>query len=151
MSHDSDTLKSIATLLLEQSGPLHNLYSKACILKELQQTIEGCLPAAMTSHVKISSYRNNDLHLIIDNAHWATRLRYIEHDLIKKLKSVDGFHQLNRVRYSVRPSYTPPLSNKTALSISVDNAKHIASVAKNIEDEQLRKALIKLSKAKPRL
>ena len=150
MTNDSDILKPVATHFLDPSGPLHDLYTKACILKGFQQIIERCLPAAMISHVKISSYSNNSLHLIVDNAHWATRLRYIEQDLIKKLKSVDEFQQLNRVRYSVRPSYIPPPHTNTALTISIDNAKHIASVAKYIEDEQLRKALIKLSKAKPR-
>jgi hypothetical protein len=150
MTNDSDSLKPIATHLLKPSGPLHNLYIKTRILKGFQRIIERCLPSAMLSHVKISSYRNNTLHLIIDNPHWATRLRYIEQDLIKKLKSADEFHQLNRIRYSVRPSYSPPQHDKPARAISADNAKHIASVAKYIEDEQLRKALIKLSKARAR-
>ena len=150
MTNDSDNLKPIASHLLEPSGPLYNLYTKTCILRGFQRIIERCLPNAMISHVKISSYRNNSLHLVIDNGHWATRLRYIEQDLTKKLKSTDEFHQLNRIRYSVRPSYTPPSSDKGALAISTKNAKHIASVAKYIEDEQLRKALIKLSKARPR-
>lgn len=150
MSNDSFTLKPIATHFLGQSGPLHRLYDQARILKGLQQIIENCLPPAMVSHVKISSYRNNNLHLIIDSAHWATRLRYIEQDMLKKLKSVDEFQHLNRIRYSVRPSYTPPSHYRTAQPISIENAKHIASVAKYIEDEHLRKALIRLSKAKPR-
>lgn len=149
MTNNSYHLKPIATHFLESSGPLYRLYNKVRILKGFQQIIENCLPSAMVSHIKISSYRNNSLHLIIDNAHWATRLRYIEQDMIKKLKSVDEFRHLNRVRYSVRPSYSPPSHTRPAQSISSESAKHIASVAKYIEDEQLRKALIKLSKAKP--
>jgi hypothetical protein len=150
MTNDSDTLKSIATHLLEPSGPLHNLYTKVRILKEYQQVIERCLPNAMIAHVKISSYRNHSLHLVIDNAHWATRLRYIEQNLIKMLRSTEEFQHLNRIRYSIRPSYSPSSHNKSALAISSENAQHIASVAKYIEDKQLRKALINLSKAKPR-
>jgi len=70
--------------------------------------------------------------------------------MILKLKSMSEFHEIDHVQYAIRPSYDPPSCETSAQPISAENARHIASVAKYIEDEPLRKALLKLSEAKPR-
>lgn len=55
---------------------------------------------------------------------------------------------VEQIRVSVRPDYLPaPTPERPgAIPISAENARHIASSAKYIEDADLRKALINLSK-----
>lgn len=149
MTNNTNKLKPVATRFLEQSSPLNSIYNKVRELMRLQAFIEAYLPSAMVSHVRISSYKNHELHVFIDNAHWATRLRYIEKDLIAQLRLLDAFKHINRIRSSVRPVYSAPSYHKAAKPISTKNAKQIESTAKYIEDGPLRKALLKLSKAKP--
>lgn len=103
----------------------------------------------MSPHIRLSAYRGDSVYLLVDNAHWATRLRYMLSELTQDLRKLDEFNRLKTIQFSVKPLYTPPSYQKTARAISKDNAEHISTVAKYIEDEALRKALIKLSNAKP--
>lgn len=149
MKKASQTLKPVGNLLTKKTSRLNTIYQQALRLDDLQKTIIDILPAAMRPHVRICSYQEDSLHLFVDTAHWATRLRYMESELITHLRALASFQHLKSVRYSVRPVYTPPSYHKSARAISKENANHIATVAKYIEDEPLRKALIKLSHAIP--
>jgi len=149
MKKTNQTLKPVGSFFAKKTSQLNTLYKEARRLDDLQGIIREHLSDAMSSHVRIATYQEGSLHLYADNAHWATRLRYMESELIASLRKFDAFTHLKTVRYSVKPLYTPPSYKNTARAISKDNARHISTVAKYIGDDALRKALIKLSQAKP--
>jgi hypothetical protein len=149
MKKTNQTLKPVGSFFAKKSSQLNRLYNKARRLEDLQGIVRELLSDAVSPHVRIATYRDGSLHLYADNAHWATRLRYMESELIASLRKFDAFSHLKTVQYSVKPLYTPPSYKNTARAISEDNARHISTVAKYIGDDALRKALIKLSHAKP--
>lgn len=149
MKKANQTLEPIGSFFTKKTGRLSAIYQQARRLDDLQKIIMKFLPDAMCPHIRICSYQGSSLHLFVDTAHWATRLRYMESELIVNLQSFAAFEHLKTVRYSIRPVYTPPSYHKSARAISKENATHISTVAKYIEDEALRKALIKLSNAIP--
>ncbi len=149
MKKADQTLKPVSSLFNQKTSRLNTIYQQARRLDDLQKTLLDILPDSMRPHVRICSYQRDSLHLFVDTAHWATRLRYMESDLIATLRTLSSFQHIKTVRYSVRPVYTSPSYHKSACAISKENADHIATIAKYIEDEPLRKALIKLSQAIP--
>jgi hypothetical protein len=149
MKKVNQTPKPVGNLFSKTTSRLHTIYQQACRLDDLQKTLMEILPVTMRPHVRICNYQGDSLHLFVDTAHWATRLRYMELELITNLRALSSFQHLKSVRYSIRPVYTPPSYHKSARAISKESANHIATVAKYIEDEPLRKALIKLSHAIP--
>ena len=146
MSSDQSPLKRPSSLFADPGSAVHALFKQTRTLHRLQQLVYRYLPPAAQPHVRVAAYRDDTLHLLTDSAHWVTRLRYQEGELIEKLKSHSPFHQLNHIRLTVKPWYTPLETRRPASPISANNAKQMVTVAKYIEDEPLRKALIKLSR-----
>lgn len=145
MSDDQSPLRHASTVFTDGDGMLHTLFKQTRILHKLQQLVYRHLPLSTRPHVRVAAYRENVLHLITDSAHWVTKLRYQEADLIGKLKTHRSFQHLNCIRLTVKPWYTPLQTRRPATPISNHNAKQMVTAAKYIEDEPLRKALIKLS------
>lgn len=101
----------------------------------------------MPGDIYVAHCSPDELHLITPSSALATRLKYNQRKLVAQLRQVAGVTTA-RIRVSVRPDYlsAPRPEPAAAIPLSAENARHIASAAKYIEDEDLRKALINLSK-----
>jgi|TARA_B100000315_G_scaffold5905_1_gene5927 hypothetical protein len=145
MSGSKSPIKHASSLMSDPDSALHTLFKQTQTLQRLQQLVYRYLPLSTQPHIRVATYREGVLHLLTDSAHWITRLRYQESELIEKLASHQSFQDLGRIRLTVKPWYAPTDNQRPATPISAHNAKQMAAVAKYIEDKPLRKALIKLS------
>lgn len=141
--------KATATLL-HATKSLQSLLDEAQRLSHLQQLLETQLEPVAREHCKVAAWRDGNLLLIVSDGQWATRLRYQEKRLLKRLGVLKDFSGLQRIMLKVRPSASvPPISGHPP-SLSANAAQSIQASAEGISDPLLRAALERLAKhAKP--
>ncbi len=126
--------------ILGKSTVLKNLYNHTKELLSIQDVIRKHL----TTDIHVAAYKGQTLHLIAPSSAVATQLRYRQRNIIALLRQQ---YPIDKLKVSVQPSEPePPQILNPAIPPSAENARQIADTAKYIEDEGLRKALIKLSK-----
>lgn len=141
--------KATATLL-HATKSLQSLLDEAQRLSHLQQLLETQLEPVAREHCKVAAWRDGNLLLIVSDGQWATRLRYQEKRLLKRLGVLKDFSGLQRIMLKVRPpASVPPISGYPP-SLSANAAQSIQASAEGISDPLLRAALERLAKhAKP--
>lgn len=136
-----------ATILQQQSG-LHGLLEHARLVGQLQHVLHACLPAAAAAHCHLADYSQGRLLIIIDNAHWATRMRYQQDQLAQRLRRHNEFADLRQIQFRVRPgaqfASTEQNASKARKQISAKARESIRDCADAISDQALREALLRL-------
>ena len=137
-----DSIKNPRQILGSAPGALHRVLDHARQLLDVQARIREIIPG----DIFVAACDDQCLHLITPSSALATRVKYNQ----RKLLAAFGHHgrSITRIKVSVRPEYRRPdkAAPRSAKTISPENARHLTSVAKYIEDEALRKALLDLSK-----
>lgn len=95
--------KSISDVLKHPKNELAELIHKVNVLKDLNQTLRALLDPKLAKHCEIANFENNTLVLTVDNANWATRIRYAIPDLIKQLKQHPSFNKLKSIKCIITP------------------------------------------------
>jgi len=132
---------------------LNKIFSKSKDLVQLQNALRQTFPG----EVYVASLSEGILHLITPSASLATRLKYRQKAIKAALEQMPlpgaGSHnrrdvlRITQIKVTVSPNYTPPHApKKSAIAPSPETARLIAETAQYIEDEPLRKALIRLSR-----
>ena len=125
--------------IMRKSSLLKNLHSNA---KKLL-SIEAFIQQNLFKSLRVAAFEGKTLHLIAPSSTVATGVRYRQQTIINLLRNK---YPIEKLKISVRPSEpSPPAHLKPPNRPSAENAKQIAITAKYIENEGLRKALIKLS------
>jgi hypothetical protein len=122
-----------------------DLLKQAQFLNELTQSLRSIFPTQVADHCWAGGIRDRTLVLITNSANWVVPIRYQQYEILKLVNS--EFQQnLNRLKIKVvNISYS--LKNPTsALKISEQSAKQIASTASSIHDPGLRSALFRLAR-----
>ena len=137
-----DSIQSPSQILRTGRGTLHHLIDHARELLDIQQHVRQVVPGT----VYVAALDADCLHLITPSSALATRVRYNQRKLLAALRQRTG-KSIVRVKVSVRPEQIPaaPREPRAAHPLSPEAAQHLASSAKYIEDEDLRKAIIRLS------
>jgi|SRR5690554_2007353 len=135
-------------ILQRQSG-LQQIMRHARLIVRLQQLVQQNLPTAAAAHCRLANYNQGRLLLVVDNAHWATRLRYQQEQLAERLRQHPQFAELRLIQFRVRPQQQDLAQQQLPAtprhSIPAQARQAISQCAENIEDEQLRKALLRLA------
>ncbi|MDA0789267.1 MAG: DciA family protein [Proteobacteria bacterium] len=128
--------------ILRHSSVLKDLYARANVLLSVQDTVRRILDA----DVRVASCDEGSLHLVADSGAIATRLRYRQRAIITAIRQSSHL-DINSLKITVQPIEPPPEPDVTVRTPpSAERARQIADTAKYIEDEQLRKALIRLAR-----
>jgi hypothetical protein len=121
---------------------------KKLLLEKLNAIILPLLPEVSRSHIKTTSYNksNQELVLIVDSPVWAARLRTQHKAISSRLQK-----ELNFPVNSFKIKFQQPVQHKAKPKkplpeLSSDSAKLIRQTANSIEDEELKKSLLRLSK-----
>jgi len=134
----------IADILNKSSFTLGNLRHKVVELVRFNERLQAVLPEGLRPHCQAANYRDQKLIVLCDSAAWSTRLRFMEHDLLKKLKTEDHF-TIKSIQCIVRQ--TPASQEEQfweATPISGESRTHIKRLADSMEDNDLKMALLKL-------
>ena len=143
MSRIPKSLQQAEQILKDPNGLLQKVYSQSVDLLAIQSVIRKFVPA----NVYVASIRNETLHLITSSAATATRITYRQRNIIAATRRYGARFEVNRIKVSVRPEDPEfKLPPREPIPPSAENARQLATTAKYIEDDALRKALIKLSK-----
>lgn len=111
-------------------------------LQELQKLFDSTVDNFFKNHLQVANFSDDCLTVIADNASIATRLRFIEPDIISKLKHCSELQQLKKIKCKVRPSNKKEeVERKVERKISNASAELIKQTAEHIKDEKIRKAL----------
>ena len=143
MARIPKSLKRPAQIIGNPSSRLYRIYSQSRDLLDIQSVIRKFVP----SSVHVASLDNETLHLVANSSAVATQIRYRQRIIISAVRRQASEFNINQIKVSVRPDepeFSPTL--KPPSPPSAENARQLAATAQYIEDEALRKALIKLSK-----
>lgn len=80
---------------------------KTALLQQLNHIFHNTLNTELDSHCQIAKQTKEATILIVDNASWATNLRYTIPDIIKTLRTQPEFKNLQKIRYQIKKEFTP--------------------------------------------
>ncbi|MEN8167827.1 MAG: DciA family protein, partial [Pseudomonadota bacterium] len=109
------------------------------------------LPSPLDDHCSSAVLQNGRLVLLADSPVWASRLRYLSHNLQRQL-SQKGF-SIRRIqsRVSIPEDLVKHQERIRPITpLSQANSDLLRSVAESMENQELRNALLRLSRHKAR-
>ena len=133
-------------LFNSQLNPI--LLAKSHQLEQLTSILNGELPPETSGHYHVAGIDNSTLVVITDSPVWTTRLRQLGPMIIEALSNRTGT-KLQHIRIVSRhgsikaPAQTSQTINRV---LSEQSGQQVAQTARHIKDEDLKKALLKLSK-----
>ena len=126
--------------IMSESSLLNKLRSNANKLLSIEDLIQRNL----SLNLRVAALQGDTLHLIAPSSSAATNMRYRQQTIISLIRNQ---YPIEKLKLSVRPNEPPPPPyRKPPITPSAANARQIATAAQYIENEGLRKALIKLSR-----
>jgi len=139
----------IAKLLTLNNKQANPVISEAKRLTEIKIIISQSLDQQLTDHFEVAKARNGQLLLLVDSPVWATRIRYMQNDIINRLKSYGITKNIHTISIKVRPiefSRRQTKGNINPLSISKESAKRMLDEINSITDPELKLALLRITK-----
>lgn len=140
--------KTLETILNQQDPQsiLGFIQKKVIQLNQLNEIWQKNSPDLAT-HSRIANFREGCLVIEIDNASWATRLRYVIPDLIKKLVKYTPLNTLKEIKWYIQPTtHTISQASQLVPVLSDHSAQLLKNTALSIRMKELQEALIRLSK-----
>ncbi|TDQ44638.1 DciA family protein [Permianibacter aggregans] len=92
--------QSIAGLLDRPDGPLKALLDRMAQFEALDHTLAAVLPASLKGQVRVTGIASNQLELTAAQAASATRLRYMEPQLLAALSST-GYAHIKEIKVRI--------------------------------------------------
>lgn len=140
----------IQTYLKEDNKSLHFVLLKLKKLQQWNQWLQTALPSEtqLLQHCQITNLDGNALIVIVENAHWATRLRFYIPFLVEHFKKYPDFKNLSAICCKIRPAHLIRTSYKRRrkMNISLESAKVLLKAAEKITDVKLKLILEKIAK-----
>ena len=122
------------TSVLQNSASLQRLVTRAKAVEHLQRLLNQFLQPAAHEHCYLANYHAGILTLIVTDGQWATRLRYQQKRLLK------------RIQLKVRPPLQTEKPKPRTIMLSEQAGQTIQASAEATQDPRLRKALERLAK-----
>lgn len=133
---------------ISSSRHLRDLQTEAHRLDAATRAMRAALGTDIAAHASVARSDNREIVLVTDAAVWATRLRFAEADIAAAIAPQTRPGARPRVRVLIQPprAERPPAAGP---QLSARAAATIAQVAVHLEDERLRKVLLRLASRKP--
>lgn len=134
-----------AILQQDPQSILGFIQKKVSELKKINTIWQAEIETDLAEQCCVANFRDDILIIEINNAAWATRLRYLIPDLIKKLQKYPDLQSLKRINCYIQPNRATKKQNPALLTLSEKSAQLLKNTAKNIKVKSLQEALIQLS------
>lgn len=133
-------------LLNQAHGALKNLLEDAQLFQALLEVGQDSLPIELKPHLIGVSFEKNSLLLQLDEAIWATQLRFYEPNLLGIYQEHFPHLELNRVKVNVLPQNPAPIRTKRIITPpSNEDAQEMLTISQQVKSPGLRNALETLS------
>jgi len=137
---------SMKPLLNQAHGALKNLLEDAQLFQALLDVGQDSLPAELKPHLIGVSFEKNCLMLQLDEAIWATQLRFYEPNLLGIYQEHFPHLELGRVKVHVLPQTPAPIRTKRIITPPSDeDAKEMLTLSQQVKSQGLSDALKTLS------
>ncbi len=140
MSRVPKSIRSTRQILKGSNHILHSLYAQSQKLRTIQQIVDHVLDV----ETSVSSLKNNELTLLTAKSTQATQIRYRQRNIISVLRR-RGLEVFS-LKIKVQPIFSAKKPEDSERYLTPQNASQLQQTAEHIEDEFLRKALMKLSR-----
>jgi len=140
--------KTLDTILQQQDPQsiLGTIQNKVLALQQISQVWKKEISADLSQHTRVANFRDRCLVIEIDNATWATRLRYLIPDLINTLLKYPTLKSLKHIEWTIQPHFHPPAKQRYEKPVLSDaSATLLRNTARNINVATLQEALLRLS------
>lgn len=139
----------VAKLLTLKSKRANPIISVAKRLIKIKIIISQSLDQQLAEHIEVAKVHNGTLLLIVDSPVWATRIRYMQDEIINGLKNYAITKSIYNVSIKVRPAPSTPRKKerpKSPASISQESARLMVEEINSISDPELKLALLRITK-----
>lgn len=142
MSKQPEPINSV----YKKNAALKNLMQRAQLLEKLNLQLQRHLPAQFSAHCRLANVDNGTLIVHVDNASYASLLRFQAPNLCKTL-STELELNIQTMKVKVRPiQHLKPNANTNSLSLPKSAASILQQAAADMDTSSLKSALEKLAK-----
>ncbi len=129
---------------------LTEICKRAIQLEELNSKIYTYLPSSLQKHCHVGSFTNGCLVIIVNDAVWASELRYSLPNLRDALRKEAGIYQLSSIKINITTlkTTTPVVKPKNFTSLSTQARDIITACGDQCNYEPLKQALAHLGRTK---
>ena len=149
--------RKIDNLLSSGHSPhssLARLVNRASQQDAWTDQLRALLPQDLASECRVANVRDQVLTVHINNAAWATRLRFLTEALLPNLNRLADFTAVNEIRLKVVPVVTDVVpAVPRATELRPPDRVPLLELANGIDDAGLRNAILRLAahaEAEPR-
>jgi hypothetical protein len=104
--------KTVKDVLSQEAG-LKNVFTKTQQMLKMKVQLANFLPLELQAECRLANYRDGILIMQANSSIWATRLRMLSPHLLRRLQSLDMFHDLQKIDIKVKP---PEMASKKGLN-----------------------------------
>jgi hypothetical protein len=117
--------------------------------QRLQQAWRDQIGDELATHTQAVSYEDGILKVQAESAAWASRLRQQGMQIVRQLRQRPAFRMIKKIQLRVAPDDNPVVKIATQSNrayLSEQSRKLIGTVAEEINDPELKAAMLSLSK-----
>ena len=139
----------VANLLTLKNRQISSVITGANRLIQIKIIASQALDEQVADHLAVAKMENGVLTLIADSPVWATRIRYMQNEIINRLKNYAITKSIFKISVKVRPfshSYQQKKRQQNQLYLSQSSADKMLETIKTISDPELKSALLRITK-----
>ena len=140
--------RKIDSLLSSGHSPhssLARLVNRASQQDAWTDQLRALLPQDLASECRVANVRDQVLTVHINNAAWATRLRFLTEALLPNLNRLADFTAVNEIRLRVVPVVADVPTALRAAELRPPDRVPLLELANGIDDAGLRNAILRLA------
>jgi len=101
-----------------------------------------------SEHIYLASVSEDTAILYTDSPAWASKLRFKTQQLIDIFSNIPDFPKIKTIRIKVSPTLYIEQEENTPINLTPKTSKFLEEIADNMNDPELKSALLRLSKHK---
>ena len=129
---------------------LRKLRSKASIMAQANEHLQGLLPDTLSSHCVLANFSHDHVLIGTASACYISQLQAMKQWLLNNLKAHPPLRQAASLTFIVMPNlYPTPKAESKKCSLSDNTKKLIINSSKNIKNQSLKRSLERLAAQAP--
>lgn len=135
----------------DRQSPLARLLRHSSRRDAWTAQLRAFLPPEVGAECQVANVRDHVLTVHINNAAWATRLRFTLPELVPQLNQLADFAAVSEIRLKVEPFDQTPLDSRSRGSVPAarpraPDGKTLTDFANTLEYDQIREAILRLAR-----
>jgi hypothetical protein len=125
---------------------LARLLGQSALHEERTAELRALLPQELATQCRVGNVRDHILTVHINNAAWATRLRFLLPDLLPRLNALADFAGVTEVRLKVVAAAAPTEGSPASMPNIKPSARvPLVELARTVDSAELRGAILRLA------